>query len=45
NTTKYGLIAAIPIQLFYNIFTTMVDGLEIDMQRASEKVTEALIES
>ncbi len=44
-TTKYGLIAAIPIQLFYNIFTTMVDGLVIDMQRASEKVTEALIES
>ena len=44
-TTQYGLIAAIPIQLLYNIFTTMVDGLVIDMQRASEKVTEALIES
>jgi biopolymer transport protein ExbB len=44
-TTQYGLIAAIPIQLFYNIFTTMVDGLVIDMQRASEKVTETLIES
>ncbi|NLW19200.1 MAG: MotA/TolQ/ExbB proton channel family protein [Candidatus Cloacimonetes bacterium] len=44
-TTKYGLISAIPVQLFYNIFTTMVDGIVIDMQRASEKVTEALIES
>lgn len=44
-TTKYGLISAIPVQLFFNIFTTMVDGLVIDMQRASEKVTEALIES
>lgn len=44
-TTKFGLIAAIPIQFFYNIFTTMVDGLVIDMQRASEKVTETLIES
>ncbi len=44
-TTKYGLIVAIPVQLLYNIFTTMVDGLVIDMQRASEKVTEALIES
>ncbi len=44
-TTQAGLIAAIPIQFFYNIFTTMVDGLVIDMQRASEKVTETLIES
>ncbi|MDD4223003.1 MAG: MotA/TolQ/ExbB proton channel family protein [Candidatus Cloacimonetes bacterium] len=44
-TTQAGLIVAIPIQFFYNIFTTMVDGLVIDMQRASEKVTETLIES
>lgn len=44
-TTKWGLIVAIPVQLLYNIFTTMVDGLVIDMQRASEKVTETLIES
>ena len=44
-TTKWGLIVAIPVQLLYNIFTTMVDGIVIDMQRASEKVTEALIES
>jgi biopolymer transport protein ExbB len=44
-TTKWGLIFAIPVQLLYNIFTTMVDGIVVDMQRASEKVTEALIES
>jgi biopolymer transport protein ExbB len=44
-TTKYGLIVAFPTQFIYNIYTTMVDGLVIDMQRASEKVTEALIES
>jgi biopolymer transport protein ExbB len=44
-TTKYGLIVAFPTQFIYNIFTTMVDGLVIDMQRASEKVIEALIES
>ncbi len=44
-TTLAGLAIAIPVQFLYNIFTTMVDGLVIDMQRASEKVTEALIES
>ena len=44
-TTEAGLIVAIPVQFFNNIFTTMVDGLVIDMQRASEKVIEALIES
>ncbi|MEF3694023.1 MAG: MotA/TolQ/ExbB proton channel family protein, partial [Candidatus Cloacimonadota bacterium] len=44
-TTQAGLIAAIPLQFFNNIFITMVDGLVIDMQRATEKVVEALIES
>lgn len=44
-TTEAGLAVAIPIQLLYNIFTTQVDGLVIDMQRASEKVIEAMIES
>ncbi len=44
-TTQAGLIVAIPVQFFNNIFVTMVDGMVIDMQRASEKVIEALIES
>lgn len=44
-TTEAGLIVAIPVQFFFNIFMTMVDGLIIDMQRASEKVTETLIET
>lgn len=44
-TTQAGLITAIPVQFFNNIFVTMVDGLVIDMQRASEKVIETLIES
>lgn len=44
-TTEAGLIVAIPVQFFNNVFTTMVDGLVIDMQRASEKVIEALIEA
>jgi len=44
-TTEAGLIVAIPFQFFNNIFTTWVDGLVIDMQRASEKVIEAIVES
>lgn len=44
-TTQAGLVVAIPVQFFNNIFVTMVDGIVIDMQRASEKVIEALIES
>ncbi|MDD2332754.1 MAG: MotA/TolQ/ExbB proton channel family protein [Candidatus Cloacimonetes bacterium] len=44
-TTQAGLIVAIPVQFFNNIFVTMVDGLVIDMQRASEKVIETLIEN
>ncbi len=44
-TTEAGLCVAIPVQFFNNLFITWVDGLVIDMQTASEKVTEALIES
>jgi len=44
-TTQAGLCVAIPTQFFNNLFVTMVDGLVIDMQRASEKVTEALVET
>lgn len=44
-TTQAGLIVAIPVQFMNNIFLTLVDGLVIDMQRASEKVIEALIEN
>jgi biopolymer transport protein ExbB len=44
-TTQAGLIVAIPVQFFNNMFVTMVDRQVIDMQRASEKVIEALIEA
>ncbi len=44
-TTQAGLIAAIPVQFFNNMFVTMVDSRVIDMQRASEKVIEALLEA
>jgi len=44
-TTQAGLIVAIPVQFFNNLFVTWVDGLVIDMQRASEKVIEALVDT
>lgn len=44
-TTEAGLIVAIPIQFFNNVFMTMVDGTVIDMQRATEKVVEAMLEA
>lgn len=44
-TTEAGLLVAIPCQFFNNIFMTMVDGTVIDMQRASEKVVEAMLEA
>jgi biopolymer transport protein ExbB len=44
-TTEFGLVVAIPVQFMNNLFVTWVDGLVIDMQRASEKVTEALVET
>jgi biopolymer transport protein ExbB len=42
-TTQAGLIVAIPVQFFNNIFVTMVDGMVIDMQKATEKVIEAML--
>ena len=42
-TTEAGLIVAIPVQFFNNIFVTMVDGMVIDMQKATEKVVEAML--
>jgi biopolymer transport protein ExbB len=38
------LIVAIPVQFFNNVFMTMVDGIVLDMQRASDKFTEVLTE-
>lgn len=42
-TTQAGLIVAIPVQFFNNIFVTMVDAMVIDMQKATEKVIEAML--
>lgn len=43
-TTASGLAVAIPIQLFNNFFVSIIDGLIIDMQTGSEKLTETLLE-
>jgi biopolymer transport protein ExbB len=43
-TTASGLAVAIPIQLFNNFFVSIIDGLIIDMQTGSEKLTETLSE-
>jgi biopolymer transport protein ExbB len=44
-TTAGGLAVAMPLQLFNNVFLSMVDGLVIDMQKGSEKLVETMIES
>ncbi|MFA7543453.1 MAG: MotA/TolQ/ExbB proton channel family protein [Candidatus Cloacimonadaceae bacterium] len=42
-TTEAGLIVAIPVQFFNNIFVSMVDAMVIDMQKATERVIEAML--
>ena len=44
-TSAAGLAVAIPVQLFNNIFLSMVDGLVIDMQKGSEALVETLVEN
>ena len=44
-TTASGLAIAIPIQFFNNMFMGMIDGLVIDMQKASESLVETLVKN
>jgi biopolymer transport protein ExbB len=44
-TTLAGLTVAIPVQMLNNIFMSMVDGHVMDLQRATEKVMETLVEN
>ena len=44
-TTASVLAIAIPVQFFNNMFMTMVDGLVIDMQKASEALVETLVQN
>lgn len=43
-TTLFGLIVAMTIQLFYNLATTKIDKLIIDMEEASAELVDTLID-
>ena len=42
-TTEFGLIIAIPIQIFHNYFISRIDRLILDMEESSQNVVEAVI--
>lgn len=44
-TTMAGLAIAIPVQFLNNVLLQMVDGLVLDMQRASDKLVESVVEN
>ena len=44
-TTMAGLAIAIPVQFVNNVLLQMVDGLVLDMQRASDKIIETFVEN
>jgi biopolymer transport protein ExbB len=43
-TTMFGLIVAIIIQFFHNIFVSRIDNLIIDMEESSVELVDTLIE-
>ncbi|HDG68082.1 MAG TPA: MotA/TolQ/ExbB proton channel family protein [candidate division Zixibacteria bacterium] len=43
-TTFAGLAIAIPMQFFYNLFVAMIDGMIVDMEDATNKLIENLID-
>ena len=44
-TTLAGLAIAIPIQFLNNVILQIVDGFVLDMQRASDKIIETVVEN
>lgn len=44
-TSIAGLAVAMPMQFFYNIFQSMADGIIIDMQKGTDKVIDAVVET
>ena len=44
-TTASGLAIAIPVQFFNNMFMSWVDGLVLDMQKATESLVETLVQN
>jgi biopolymer transport protein ExbB len=41
-TTLFGLIVAMTIQIFYNLFTARVDAIIVDMEENSIKLLDTL---
>lgn len=41
-TTIFGLIVAVPMQVFYNLFTARVDGIVVEMEESSMSLLETL---
>lgn len=41
-TTAFGLIVAVPIQICYNLFTSRVDGIVVEMEESSMSLLESL---
>ena len=41
-TTAVGLIIAIPVSVFHNIFVARIDSLVIDMEESAQKMIDML---
>ena len=43
-TTAFGLVIAVPMQVFYNLFVSLIDGMVIGMEDSANVVIENMIE-
>lgn len=43
-TTAFGLIIAVPMQIFYNWFVSIIDGMVIDMEDSSNVIIEYMLD-
>ncbi|MFP4460547.1 MAG: MotA/TolQ/ExbB proton channel family protein [Candidatus Zixiibacteriota bacterium] len=43
-TTAYGLVIAVPMQIFYNLFVSMIDGLVVEMEDSANVIIEHLLD-
>jgi len=44
-TTFFGLSIAIPLQLFYNVFISIIDGMIVDMEDSANQLIENMVDS
>ncbi len=43
-TTAFGLVIAVPMQIFYNLFVSLIDGMVIDMEDSANIVIETMLD-